>query len=60
MDMVIKIELTRSKLVMILKFSEKFVHQFSHVFIFGNMFPERHGFDAVHRVEEFRLTSLIL
>ena len=31
----------------ILKFSEKFVHPFSHVFIFGNMLPESHGFDAV-------------
>ena len=25
---------------MTLEFSEKFDHQFSHVFIFGNMFPE--------------------
>ena len=32
---------------MILKFSEKFDNPFSHVFIFGNMFPESHGFDAV-------------
>ena len=28
----------------ILKFSEKFDHPFSHVFIFGNMIPEIHGF----------------
>ena len=27
-----------------LKFSEKFHHPFSHIFIFGNMFPESHGF----------------
>ena len=31
----------------ILKFSEKFDHPFSHVFIFRNMFPESHGFVAV-------------
>ena len=31
----------------ILKFSVKFDHPFSHVFIFGNMFPESHGFVAV-------------
>ena len=31
----------------ILKFSEKFDHPFSHVFIFGNMFPENHGFVAM-------------
>ena len=30
-----------------LKFSEKFDHPFSHVFIFRNMFPESHGFVAV-------------
>ena len=29
------------------KFSEKFDHPFSHVFIFGNMLPESHGFDVV-------------
>ena len=33
--------------VTIFKFAEKFDHQFSHVFIFGNMFPESHGFVAV-------------
>ena len=27
--------------------SEKFNHPFSHVFIFGNMFPESHGFVAM-------------
>ena len=42
-DFVIRIELTRA----ILKLSEKFDHPFSHVFIFGNMFPESHGFVAV-------------
>ena len=31
----------------ILKFSEKFDHQFLHVFIFGNMFPVSDGFVAV-------------
>ena len=31
----------------ILKFSEKFDHPFSHVFIFGNLFPESHGFVAM-------------
>ena len=31
----------------ILKFSEKFNYPFSHVFIFGNMFPESHGFVAM-------------
>ena len=29
---------------MMLKFSEKFGYPFSDVFIFGNMFPESHGF----------------
>ena len=28
----------------ILKFSEKFDHLYLQVFIFGNMFPESHGF----------------
>ena len=32
---------------MILKYSEKYQHQFLHVLIFGNMFPESHGFVAV-------------
>ena len=32
---------------MTLKFPEKFDHPFSHVFIFGNMFPECHGFVAM-------------
>ena len=31
----------------ILKFSEKFDHSFSPVFIFGSMFPESHAFVAV-------------
>ena len=30
-----------------LKFSEKFDHPFSHVFIFSNMFPVIHGFVAM-------------
>ena len=28
-------------------FTEKFDHPFSQIFIFGNMFPESHGFVAV-------------
>ena len=31
----------------ILKFSEKFYYKFSHVFIFGTMFPESYGFVAM-------------
>ena len=31
----------------ILKFSEIFDHPFLHSFIFGNMFPESHGFVAM-------------
>ena len=31
----------------ILKFSEKFGHPFLYVFIFGNLFPESHGFTAM-------------
>ena len=31
----------------IFKLTEKFDHQFSHVFIFGNMFPESHCFFAI-------------
>ena len=30
-----------------LRFSEKFGHPFSNVYIFGNMFPESHGFVAM-------------
>ena len=29
---------------MTMNFSDKIDHPFSHVFIFGNMFPESHGF----------------
>ena len=29
------------------RFSEKFDHPFSHVFILGNMLPESHGFVAM-------------
>ena len=46
-DLVIRIEVTRNFNATILKFSEKFDHPFSHVFIFGNMFPESHGFIAM-------------
>ena len=31
----------------IFKFSDKFDHSFLHVFTFGNMFPESHGFVAM-------------
>ena len=31
----------------ILKFCKKFDHPFSHVFIYGNMFLENHGFVAM-------------
>ena len=44
----IRIELTRAILMpTILKVSEEFEHQFSQVFILGNMFPEIHGFVAM-------------
>ena len=54
---VIKIEFKcyRSK---VLKFSEKFDHLFPHVFIFGNMFPESHGFDAVPVTRSNNFVSL--
>ena len=31
----------------ILKFSEEFDHSFSHIFIFGNIFPKSSGFVAM-------------
>ena len=31
----------------IFKYFEKFNHPFSHMFIFGNMFPESHGFVSI-------------
>ena len=46
-DLVIRIEFTSVILMPLLKFSEKFDPPFSHVFRFGNMFPESHGFVAV-------------
>ena len=42
----------------ILKFSEKFEHLFSYVFIFGNMLPKSHGFDAVPVTRSNNLVSL--
>ena len=39
-ELVKGIKLTRA----ILKFYEKFIHPFSYLFIFSNMFPESHGF----------------
>ena len=47
-DLVIRIELTMASFnAKILKFSENFDHPFSHVFTFGDMFPESHGFIAM-------------
>ena len=46
-DLVMQIELTQGILMPGPKFSEKFDHPFWHVFIFGNMFPESHGFLAM-------------
>ena len=43
----IRIELTSNFTATILEFSEKIDHPFSHVFMFGNMFPESHGFVVV-------------
>ena len=34
-------------MAMTLIFCENFDHLFSHVFVFGNMFPGSHGFVAV-------------
>ena len=39
-NLVMRIELTRTILMPWLKFSEKFDHLFSNVFIYGNTFPE--------------------
>ena len=39
-------------------FLKKFYHPFMHVCIFGNMFPESHGFVSV-QVKHFWLPSLI-
>ena len=47
MDLVIKIEYSSNFNATILEFSENFDHPFSHVFIFGNLFPESHGFVAM-------------
>ena len=44
-DFVKRIELTSAILSpQTLRFAEKFEHQFLHVFIFGNKFPENYGF----------------
>ena len=64
--MVMRIELTLAIYVTTLKFSEKFEHPFSHVFIsnFGHTFPESRGFVAlavpiiIIKLEQFRLPSL--
>ena len=45
-DFVIRIELTRA--ILMSRFSNfLFDHPFSHVFMYGNMFPESHGFVAM-------------
>ena len=47
-ELLIRIELTRANFnATILKFSEKFDRPFSHVFIFGKIFLESHGFVAM-------------
>ena len=40
----LRIELTSDFNARVLKFSGKFGTAFSHVFVFGNIFPESHGF----------------
>ena len=42
----------------ILKFSEKFDHLFSHVFIFGNMLSESDDFNAVPVTRSNNFVSL--
>ena len=42
-----RIELTVNFNATTLKLSEIFDHPFSHLFIFGNIFAQGHGFDAV-------------
>ena len=44
-----------------LKVSKKFDLSFPHIFIFGNIFAQGHGFDAVTAISNmFRLPSLII
>ena len=43
----------------ILKFSEKYDHQYLYVFIFNNMFPESHGFVAICRLEYQRFVNVL-
>ena len=44
-DLVIRIELTRAILMpRVSNFLKSLIISFSNVFIFGNMFPESHGF----------------
>ena len=43
----------------ILKFFEKLDHPFSHVFIFGNMFFESHGFVAVPVIRSNNFVLLV-
>ena len=58
-DLVMQIELTLSNFnATILKFSEKYQHTFSHVFIFGSMFPDSRGFGAVPIKRSNNLVSL--
>ena len=54
-----RIELTQAILMTRLKFSEKFNHPFSYVFIFGNMFHEsQFHLIAGYKLEEFHLHQL--
>ena len=57
-DLLITIESTSNFNATILKFSEKFDHPFSHVFIFGNMIPESPSFVAVPVARMNNLVSL--
>ena len=51
-------ELSRPILIARFLNFEKFDQPFPHVFIFGNLFPDSHGFDAVP-VKQFRLHHLL-
>ena len=58
-----RIELVTNFNATTLRFVEKFDHQFSHVFLFGNIFHKSHGFVtacAGHKFEQFRFPSLII
>ena len=54
----IRIELTSIFIATIVNFSEKSDHPILHVFIFGDMFPEGHGFVAVPVTRSNNLVSI--